>query len=89
MSKRKGAAPVELDEHVVLAKPWAERLAEQHTGELCRLYGQQRRDWVREQLEFLGPTDADLQAVVGWLDGMVPYSPAPPDSPPEGPRWCR
>ena len=89
MSKRKKAAPVELDEHIMLAKSWAERLAELHAGEIWPLYGQKRHAWVRKQLEFLDPTDADVQAVVGWLDGMVPYSPPQPDSPPLGPQLYR
>ena len=93
MSKRRGKrrAPleVELNETVMLAKGWAERLVREHAGEIWTLYGHSRNDWVRSQLAFLDPTDADVRAVVGWLDEMEPYSPRPADSPPEGSRLYR
>ena len=82
MSKRKDPLQVELDETIMLARPWAEKLAAQHGSTIRFLYGAERTKFVREQLAFLDPTDADIQAVVGWLDGMLVYSPKLPDSPP-------
>jgi hypothetical protein len=87
MSKRKRPQQVELDEEVMLGKAWAEKLAAQHSSTLRLLYGDARKQWVREQLGFLDPTDNDIRAVVGWLDGMVPYSPLPADSPPADVPW--